>query len=116
MLLVDRKLVSGAADAAAHADPQPGLNEGLCATCASARNCGHRHRNPEPVQFCEEFTPDDGRAARVPPAPRAYRTPVPMTAAEAGPRSKGLCVNCRHRDTCRLPGHQDGVWHCEEYE
>lgn len=117
MLLVGRKLESGAPDAASHASQRPGLSEGLCATCACARDCTHRRRNPHPVHFCEEFTPDEsGRAASAPPAPKVYRAAAPMAAAETGPRSRGLCVNCRHRDTCGLPGHKDGVWHCEEYE
>jgi hypothetical protein len=28
----------------------------------------------------------------------------------------GLCLNCAHRTTCKLPRAEGGVWHCEEYE
>jgi len=29
---------------------------------------------------------------------------------------KGLCKNCRKRDSCRLPKPEGGVWRCEDYE
>jgi hypothetical protein len=35
--------------------------------------------------------------------------------AENG-RFKGLCVNCKYRETCLYPKPEGGVWHCEEYE
>ena len=35
---------------------------------------------------------------------------------ETTPEVKGLCVNCAHLETCRLPRPAQGVWHCEEYE
>jgi hypothetical protein len=28
----------------------------------------------------------------------------------------GLCINCIKADTCQLPGKNEGIWHCEEYE
>jgi hypothetical protein len=31
-------------------------------------------------------------------------------------RYKGLCRNCKKRDSCRLPKPEGGVWRCEDYE
>ena len=29
---------------------------------------------------------------------------------------KGLCRNCKKKDTCKLPKPEGGVWRCEDYE
>jgi len=29
---------------------------------------------------------------------------------------KGLCKNCKKKETCILPKPEAGIWHCEEYE
>jgi len=31
-------------------------------------------------------------------------------------RYKGLCKNCKKRDSCELPKPEGGVWRCEDYE
>ncbi len=30
--------------------------------------------------------------------------------------SRGLCKNCRKRESCELPRPEGGVWRCEHYE
>jgi hypothetical protein len=101
-------------------EAQPGRSpepRGLCATCLHADACAYRQRQAGPVVFCEEFEIEQ------PPEPltTAFQT---ATAADfddlgttlPGGRVRGLCVNCVHRQTCRLPKPESGVWHCEEYE
>jgi len=31
-------------------------------------------------------------------------------------RYKGVCMTCKHRETCERSTIQDGVWHCDKYE
>jgi hypothetical protein len=31
-------------------------------------------------------------------------------------KHKGLCKNCKKRDSCQLPKPEGGVWRCEDYE
>ncbi len=31
-------------------------------------------------------------------------------------RLRGLCKNCRRRESCELPRPEGGVWRCEHYE
>ena len=93
-------------------------NSGLCMTCNNAPSCFHRNRRG-PVQFCETF--DD----YVPPVVRSgdlvtTATAEPATVVGAPkedvPGDTGLCMNCRHRRTCKHPRRDVSVWHCEDYE
>ncbi len=87
----------------------------LCDTCSHADGCGWRKMNRGPVQFCEEFEVQAGE--HWPPAPRDAAPPTdPPAQALVYAMPKGLCVNCDHRETCRLPRPESGVWHCQEYE
>lgn len=87
---------------------------GLCATCNNAESCVYRKRRGTDAIYCETFDgyapPNGVRAKGVPPV-----TVTTPETAESG-EFKGLCVNCAHRDTCKLPRPKGGVWHCEEYE
>lgn len=89
----------------------------LCCTCIHAPTCSYRQRSEEPVFFCEEFEVETGEAAA--PATVDDRQSARTVAAQhvQKPASDylGLCSNCEHRDTCRLPRPEGGVWHCEEY-
>jgi hypothetical protein len=90
---------------------------GLCLTCNNVPNC-YYHARRGPVLFCELF---DGYA---PPAERPCRTEAAwpaesstlQAAAHEDAKYSGLCMNCRHRGTCRHPRPTGGVWHCEDYE
>jgi 5-methylcytosine-specific restriction endonuclease McrA len=81
----------------------------LCSTCIHAKNCIlHREKN-HPVFYCEHF--DTG-----PSAPSAPAKQDAGRAEESYDESLiGLCMNCEHRKTCKLPKPQGGVWHCEKY-
>ena len=91
---------------------------GLCMTCNNAPSCFHRARRG-PALFCETF--DD----YVPPAARigdrmttpAAEPPMAVEATEEDASTyAGLCMNCRHRRTCKHPRCEGGIWHCEDYE
>jgi hypothetical protein len=87
---------------------------GLCATCNNATHCVYRKRRGIDAIYCEMF---DGYA--LPSAVRGKGVaPVIVTAPDMALSTefKGLCVNCAHRDDCKLPRPEGGVWHCEEYE
>lgn len=84
---------------------------GLCATCNNAESCVYRKRRGRDAIYCETFdgyAPPNGKGV----APVVMITPDTVESTEF----KGLCVNCAHRDDCRLPRSEGGVWHCEEYE
>ena len=68
--------------------------------------------------FCEEF--DDrgpvvttGKTKKSAKTDAATATPIKSKNVN---KRRGLCVNCRHCDTCTFPIVEGGVWHCEEYE
>lgn len=94
---------------------------GLCATCIHAPTCVYRARRGYDAVYCEMF--DD--SPETPPDPQSNNpnnpTPHGHTASAQNDKThepeqiKGLCINCAHRDTCRLPRPRGGVWHCEEY-
>lgn len=44
------------------------------------------------------------------------RSPAGVDAKEESGKHKGLCKNCKKRDTCELPKPEGGVWRCEDYE
>jgi len=35
---------------------------------------------------------------------------------EKSTEPKGLCRNCKKKETCKLPKPEGGVWRCEDYE
>jgi hypothetical protein len=89
--------------------------KGLCANCNNAEHCSYARNAKKPVMYCEMY---DGYAEEpvraelsevLRPDPADLRPEVEM------PQSKGLCVNCAHRDTCAWSKREGGVWHCEEY-
>jgi hypothetical protein len=89
----------------------------LCCTCVHAPTCTYRQRSEGPVFFCEEFeveTREPAAPATVDDRQSAQAVAV-QHAQEPASNYLGLCSNCEHRDTCRLPKPEGGVWHCEEY-
>ena len=87
---------------------------GLCSTCNHASECTF-HPNPfSQVLQCEEF--DDYVP---PPRKKNVKTESSATALEDQDdscRLKGLCFHCQHRETCKFPKPEGGVWYCQEYE
>ena len=84
---------------------------GLCITCNNAQDCGYRRLRGKDAIYCELVD------NYLPPGSH-YETPVlwPLPSPTEPAEVKGLCVNCLHRDACKLPRLAGGVWHCEEYE
>ena len=85
---------------------------GLCVTCNNAETCVFRKRRGYDALQCEMFenfvpTNDSKKVASV--------SEVAKPAAETA-GLKGLCVNCAHANSCKLPRPASGVWHCEEYK
>ena len=97
-----------------HAMPAEQLFIGLCVTCNNSTDCVYRKQRGTDAIYCETFdahVPSGGNGNKR----FAYVSEVtPDFAASDG--LKGLCVNCAHRDDCKLPRLGGGVWHCEEYE
>ena len=85
----------------------------LCTNCGEADICLLRIVGREPVLYCEEYrcvtcpTPTGGKGGVEGSGRTCF---VPSDSVQ------GLCVNCDHRETCRLPKNEAGVWYCEEYE
>jgi hypothetical protein len=90
---------------------------GLCMTCNQAGFCSYLARTEGPIWRCEEF--DDSGPAGVGLAEvvvaSAREQAAPRLPPDREERARGLCCNCDHRSTCRLPGAEVGVWFCEEY-
>jgi hypothetical protein len=84
----------------------------LCTTCNNAPKCLSRKNHIRPVYFCENY--DDFIPQK--PAEKKIRTMSKNVTKDEVNTFKGLCVNCRHRNTCAFPKPEGGVWHCEEYE
>ena len=84
---------------------------GLCATCNNAESCVYRKRRGTDAVYCEMFDDYVSFSSKDIPSV-AMTTPKTTVSGEL----KGLCVNCVHRDNCKLPRLEGGVWHCEEYE
>ena len=91
-----------------------GYSVGLCLTCNNADTCAYRESRGADAIFCEMF---DNYVARNGEGKKEAAPVVVMTRAAVESSSpKGLCVNCAHRDACRLFRPETGVWHCEEFE
>ncbi len=91
---------------------------GLCMTCNNAPSCFHRARRG-PAQFCETFddyVPPVVRTSDRMTSPSADASMAVRAVKEDAAKYAGLCMNCEHRRTCKHPGREVGVWHCEDYE
>jgi len=91
---------------------------GLCATCIHAPTCVYRAKRGRDALYCEMFDSSPIDPADSDPANSATAdktTPEKDSNPHEPEKIKGLCINCAHRDTCRLPKPRGGVWHCEEY-
>ena len=101
-----------------HSQARPARVGGLCSTCIHAAGCALNTFPQEPVLFCEEF---DSRLSSAGESPAGSQKPVRSDKHDAdtvkqAERWAGLCINCLHRDNCRLSRSDGGVWYCEEYE
>ena len=87
---------------------------GLCSICLHAQTCFNVKRSKDVILFCEEFdicldSYFDNSAA----SPSKNSSPADDCHHND---YTGLCMNCKHRDTCKIPKSAGGIWHCEEYE
>lgn len=84
----------------------------LCTTCNSAPKCTVRKNLQRPIYFCDEY--DD----YVPP--KSSKIVQSSATSKTGERTveldKGLCVSCKHHDSCTLRMSKGRIWFCEEYE
>ncbi len=88
---------------------------GLCLTCNNSGTCVYRNRRGTDAIYCELYDgyaiPQNGHGSKMTGAA------VVGGSLDAGAtQTRGLCVNCEHRDSCQLAKPESGVWHCEEYE
>jgi hypothetical protein len=44
-----------------------------------------------------------------------FNTSANAERREESTRDMGLCKHCERRTTCRRPGPEGGVWHCDDY-
>lgn len=89
-------------------DQRPALS-GLCASCTFAGSCMHLRRIEPPIWSCGDYA--DATPRRSGLATVTWETSAPLTV-----KAPGLCGNCDHVATCRLPKREGGVWQCEEYQ
>lgn len=87
---------------------------GLCVTCNNAADCVYRKQRGTDAIYCEMFdahVPSGGNGSS-----KGFAYPEVTLDTATSDGLKGLCVNCAHRNDCKLPRLGGGVWHCEEYE
>lgn len=89
------------------------IEAGLCSNCRHQCDCATLMKASAPIIQCEMH--ECGLSSR----PRFTLLKQQVTAAgEEGPDEEtllGLCANCDHTKSCRLPKAPGGVWECEEY-
>jgi hypothetical protein len=101
------------ADDAARARLEQLIDAGLCSNCRHMGDCTMLLKTETPVLRCEMY--------ECGPSPRPRLSLVRRPAAGAdtgepdGEELLGLCANCEHLKSCRLPKPAGGVWQCEEF-
>ncbi len=87
----------------------------LCAACVHGETCNLREMPTTPIHECNEY--DDGALVVAHDTAALLSVTVAVTSEAAAPKGHlGLCMNCDHEATCKLPRSAGGVWHCEEYQ
>lgn len=84
---------------------------GLCVTCNNVADCSYRSLRKTDAIYCDMFDNTFGSNGKS----NSYSIRT-IDYTEEIIESRGLCVNCVHRDTCQISNQHGGVWHCEEYE
>ncbi|MFC2084127.1 hypothetical protein ACFLS9_03640 [Bacteroidota bacterium] len=86
----------------------------LCTTCNYIALCTRRKNIIRPILFCEEF--NDIIPIKKKNMGNPTENPATINNSTASTvQIKGICSNCENRETCLLPKHEEGIWHCEEY-
>jgi hypothetical protein len=87
----------------------------LCAACVQGETCNLRQMPTTPVHECNEY--DDGAPVMAQATAGLLSVTVASANDDVAPTAlNGLCMNCDHEATCKLPRSDGGVWHCEEYQ
>lgn len=68
----------------------------LCSNCLYRNTCSYRNTTKKVIIQCELHVLDLD------------------TSDDAQP--KGLCKSCDTFNSCKLPGKNTGVWHCQEFK
>jgi hypothetical protein len=98
-------------------NPEYLLKSGLCGTCRNASTCMYLRSSSKPILHCEEYEEPPPPPGKKPmEATMSMLTNNPVNYSQEKSKYFGLCANCKHRETCKFPKPQGGVWHCEEYE
>ncbi|MGB3480366.1 MAG: hypothetical protein WBB67_14555 [bacterium] len=96
-----------------------GKTLGLCSTCKKAEFCTYTIDPERPVSQCNDY------AGYEYPGVRTANPVVSQNADwliksnfehnQGSDEYRGLCKNCKHRETCNFIKPEAGVWCCEEY-
>ena len=101
-----------------NAVPEAREYRGLCSSCNHAPTCTYIRDDSQLVLQCEEFENHEESPIRT--ADEASSSKINVSASfsaeEDSGEVKGLCVDCKSRETCIYPKPEGGVWHCEEYQ
>ena len=87
---------------------------GLCFTCRHAPHCFNRIKSKCIILFCEEF--DSYQVSDYQANPVSFPTKNNSGNKQDNCIYTGLCINCAHKEVCKLQKPEGGIWHCEEYE
>ncbi len=85
----------------------------LCANCKHQSECMYLLKASSPVIECELH--ECGLSSKRRSAELKNQVPSDTAEQLAADGPLGLCINCANLRVCRLPKHEGGVWHCEEY-
>lgn len=106
-----RKVIGLSTESRVDSNDQTGVD--LCINCDEAEHCRLRSNAKEPIFYCEEYQCITSQSTA---SERRAAAGLAITKPDSSERAPGLCINCSHADTCRLPKSEAGVWYCEEYE
>jgi hypothetical protein len=97
----------------------PNNSWGICITCKHRPYClsfQNGLRAERPIWDCYEYEHNDTEEVDNPYWNRPKVSRIVNSSDEITvDRSKGLCMNCANRSSCKFPIPKGGVWHCEEY-
>jgi len=94
------------------------IDQGLCSTCKNADKCSFSGNHRHPIFYCEEFEYKEffsgNKAEKNHPVSNEAFSDYNSKKIVVN-NLKGLCANCKNRETCTYPKPIGGVWHCNEY-
>lgn len=100
-------------------DDRHGRNpSGLCMDCIHEPDCTYPRDSNRPVQSCDEFTPPRSKPSTYyhEAADSVHEKTHSVPLEDDAGAMLGLCRTCVHREVCKFPKTEGGVWHCTEFE